>query len=92
MSLERSGATLDSVSEAETRGRRWRRGTALAVFGAGAAYFLLTEHRAHTIQALPWMILLLCPLMHVFMHGGHGGHGSGGGGGSRGRGPDGGST
>jgi hypothetical protein len=45
------------------------------VFGAGAAYFLLTEHLAHTIQALPWVIVLLCPLMHVFMHRGHGGHG-----------------
>ena len=56
----------------------WRRNVALAVFGAGAAYFLLTEHLAHTIQALPWLILLLCPLLHVFMHGGHGsrGHGS----------------
>lgn len=55
-------------------GARWRRNVALIVFGAGAAYFLLTEHRAHTIQALPWVILLLCPLMHVFMHRGHGGH------------------
>jgi hypothetical protein len=54
---------------------RWRRNVALAVFAAGAAYFLLTEHRAHTIQALPWLILLACPLMHVFMHGGHGSHG-----------------
>ena len=56
---------------------RSRQGIAFIVFGAGAAYFLLTEHRAHTIEALPWLILLLCPLMHVFMHGGHGGHGSG---------------
>jgi hypothetical protein len=61
--------------EAETRGRRVRRRIALAVFAAGAAYFLLTEHRAHTIQALPWLILALCPLMHLFMHGGHGSHG-----------------
>jgi hypothetical protein len=40
-----------------------------------AAYFLLTEHRAHTIQYLPFLLLLACPLMHLFH--GHGGHGSG---------------
>ena len=47
----------------------------LIVFGAVAAYFLLTEHRAHFFGALPFLILLACPLMHVFMHHGHGGHG-----------------
>jgi hypothetical protein len=44
-------------------------------FLAVAAYFLWTEHRAHVVSALPWLLLLACPLMHVFMHGGHGGHG-----------------
>ncbi|MEH6639403.1 MAG: DUF2933 domain-containing protein [Porticoccaceae bacterium] len=34
-------------------------------------YFLLMEHRQHLFQALPFLIILLCPLMHVFMHGGH---------------------
>jgi hypothetical protein len=28
---------------------------------------------------LIWLPLLLCPLMHMFMHGGHGGHGGRGG-------------
>jgi hypothetical protein len=60
----------------EAAGQRWRRNLALLVFGAGAAYFLLTEHLAHTIQALPWLIVLACPLMHVFMHRGHGSAGS----------------
>jgi hypothetical protein len=49
---------------------------ALAGFAAIAAYFLWTEHRAHVIQLLPWAFLALCPLMHLFMHGGHGGHGA----------------
>lgn len=43
-------------------------------------YFLVTEHRAHLYLAapyLPWLLLLACPLMHVFMHHGHGGHGGG---------------
>ena len=43
------------------------------VLGAIATYFLLSEHRAHFIGALPLLLLLACPLMHVFMHGGHGG-------------------
>jgi len=41
-------------------------------FAAVAAYFLWTEHRAHVAQALPWALLALCPLMHLFMHRGHG--------------------
>jgi hypothetical protein len=48
---------------------------ALVVFGLAAAYFLWTEHRAHVAPYLPWALLALCPLMHVFMHGGHSGHG-----------------
>ncbi|WP_371134218.1 DUF2933 domain-containing protein [Polaromonas sp.] len=52
---------------------RSRYGIGLIVFGAVAAYFLLTEHRAHFFGALPFLLLLACPLMHVFMHGGHGG-------------------
>ncbi len=50
---------------------------ALAVFAFAAAYFLWTEHRAHMTEYLPWGILALCPLMHLFMHRGHGGHGLG---------------
>jgi len=45
------------------------------VIGGIAAYFLLTEHFAHVVGALPFLLLLACPLMHVFMHHGHGGHG-----------------
>jgi hypothetical protein len=46
----------------------------LVVFGAVAAYFLLSEHRAHFLGALPYLLVLACPLMHVFMHHGHGAH------------------
>ena len=35
---------------------------------------LFTEHRAHVLGVLVWMPLLLCPLMHLFMHRGHGSH------------------
>ncbi len=52
-----------------------RSSIALIVFGSIAAYFLLSEHRAHFFSALPYLLLLACPLMHLFMHHGHGGHG-----------------
>lgn len=45
------------------------------IFGIIAAIFLLSEHRVHVLGALPFLILLACPLLHMFMHGGHGGHG-----------------
>lgn len=50
---------------------------ALLALGAMTGYFLWTEHRAHVSQWWPYALLLLCPLMHVFMHKGHGGHGGG---------------
>ena len=37
---------------------------------------VVTEHRAHVLGAFIFLPLLLCPLMHMFMHGGHGGHGA----------------
>lgn len=55
----------------------WRSRTGLALIGflAIAAFFLLSEHRAHALGVLPFLLLLLCPLLHVFGHGGHG-HGA----------------
>lgn len=48
---------------------------AIGLIGA-AVYFLLSEHRQHTWQLLPYLILLACPFMHFFMHGKHGAHGT----------------
>lgn len=39
------------------------------------AFYLLTEHWAHALGVLPYLLILACPLMHLFMHKGHGGHG-----------------
>ena len=52
-----------------------RTGLVLIGFLAIAGVLLFTEHQAHVLGALIWLPLLLCPLMHFFMHGGHGGHG-----------------
>lgn len=42
----------------------------LAIVG----FFLLTEHRAHLFGWWPFLLLLACPLLHVFGHGNHGVH------------------
>lgn len=59
---------------------RWRSpmGIFMLIAGAVGIYYLLTEHLTHVSQAIPYLFLLACPLMHLFghHHGGHGGHGS----------------
>jgi hypothetical protein len=44
---------------------------AFCVFLAVAGFYLVTEHRAHLLGWLPYLIFLLCPLMHLFMHRSH---------------------
>lgn len=43
----------------------------LAILG----FFFWQEHRVHVFDATIVLLLLACPLLHVFMHRGHGGHG-----------------
>jgi hypothetical protein len=61
---ERSEANLEP-----TGFWRSRYAIGLLVIGAVAAYFLLAEHRAHFWGALPFLLLLICPLMHMFTPG-----------------------
>jgi hypothetical protein len=49
-------------------------GLVLCGFLIIAGFFLLTEHTAHVFGVLPYLFLLACPLMHLFMHHGHGHH------------------
>ena len=48
-----------------------------AAFGivAGGAILLLQDHLGHLRQFFPFLLVLACPLMHIFMHRGHGAHG-----------------
>jgi hypothetical protein len=55
---------------------RTRSGIILLGFLVVAGFFLFTEHRAHVFGALPYVLIMACPLMHLFMHHGHGGHAS----------------
>jgi hypothetical protein len=38
------------------------------------AVYVAIEHGDHLIALLPFAFIALCPLMHLFMHGGHGSH------------------
>ena len=42
-----------------------------------AAFYLWTEHRAHVMGALPYLLLLSCPIIHLLMHRAHRSHGHG---------------
>jgi len=53
---------------------RSRSGIIFILFLGIAGFFLWTEHRAHLFSFLPFLLLLACPIMHLFHHGGHGGH------------------
>ena len=69
MALEPADAFSLSSSGAV---RRMPWSLAACVFLAIAGFFLWQEHRAHLLGVVPYTLLLLCPLMHVFMHHGHG--------------------
>lgn len=46
----------------------------LCLFLGIALFFLWEEHQAHILGAAPYILLLLCPIIHLFMHRGHDGH------------------
>lgn len=55
-----------------------RAGIALLALLTIAGFLLFTEHRAHVLGAGLFVLLLACPLLHLFMHGGHEGDGGNG--------------
>lgn len=38
---------------------------------AGAVLWLVWRHGAHLVEVLPFLVLLACPLLHLFGHGHH---------------------
>ena len=40
-----------------------------------AALLLWTEHRAHLLGVLPYLLLAACPIIHLLMHRSHGARG-----------------
>ena len=69
---------MDQPDAPRTGDSPWLHNAVLAAFFAIAAFYLYAEHRAYLLGALPWLLLLACPLMHSFMHRGHGHHRHGG--------------
>ena len=46
-------------------------GLAVCLLVAALGGYLLWAHTGHTLTALPYLLLLACPLMHFFGHGRH---------------------
>lgn len=60
------------MTSSDIDGRRILRLLTIVAFVAGLAYLLVGEHRVHVAGWAPFLLLLLCPVMHMFMHGDHG--------------------
>ncbi|QFU16558.1 DUF2933 domain-containing protein [Microvirga thermotolerans] len=59
--------------------KNWRRvlvgtplGWAVTLALAALGVYLFVNHTGHIVAALPYLLLMACPLMHFFMHGSHG--------------------
>ena len=50
------------------------KGIAILIALAALGVYLIVWHQQHVLGALPFLFILLCPLMHFFMHGNHGKH------------------
>lgn len=76
MSLDQSERGTAHREHDAPRTRFWssKAGIVTCGFLLIAGFFLLTEHWAHVLGVLPYLLILACPLMHLFMHKGHGGH------------------
>lgn len=66
----------DASRNARRRSSRGRLWLVPGLVGALGLVLLWDQHKEHFLGAIPWLVLLACPLMHVFMHGRHGGHGN----------------
>ncbi len=61
---------MNDASSVKRRNLRWA-WIGLCATAATLAFFLVRDHTSHVLQALPYVFLLLCPLMHL-LHWGHG--------------------
>jgi Protein of unknown function (DUF2933) len=49
-----------------------RLGLAVSLAAGAAGVYLLLTHTGHILAAIPYLLLIACPLMHVFGHHHHG--------------------
>lgn len=64
----------DHSGQSDSQDSFWKssRGIALVMLGLVVAFYLIREHWSHLGQRWPYLLLLLCPAIHLFMHRGHG--------------------
>lgn len=65
--------------DANDNGQSWlssRTGIVTMVVVSVLGFLIYEGHGAHLLGYAPFLLILACPLMHIFMHGGHGGHGA----------------
>ena len=62
-------------ARAWTRHKYFPTGLGILVILGGTVLYSWPTHKEHILGALPYLLLLMCPLMHLFMHRGHG-HGN----------------
>ena len=48
-----------------------RTGIAICVAVAVVGILIYTGHSGHVLGLVPYLLILACPLMHIFMHGRH---------------------
>ena len=63
--------------DSECKHESWlcsRTGIATLVAVSVLGFLIYEGHGAHLLGIVPYLLILSCPLMHIFMHGGHGGH------------------
>ena len=58
----------------QDRGRRRAWFIAALMLALVGGVYLVQQHWTHLAGNWVYIVLLLCPLMHLFMHGGHGNH------------------
>lgn len=70
-------ATFNDRSGSSPRGTNWSRINQWLLWAglAAAVAWLFFRHGEHLSTLFPFLVLLACPLMHLFGHGSHRGHG-----------------
>ncbi len=68
--------TSGNASQDQDRRRRTAWMTAAVMLAVVGGVYLVQQHWTHLAGNWVYLVLLACPLMHLFIHRGHGGHGS----------------
>ena len=66
MNVENHGTQTEPASFSTMQASAWK--CAALMVAVILAFYVLREHWGHVFGLLPYLILLACPLMHLFMH------------------------